>query len=532
MERFDYVVVGGGSAGAVLARRLSDDGRYRVLLLEAGPRDTNPWIHVPVGYFKTMHNPGTDWCYVTQPDPGLAGRRLKWPRGRVLGGSSSINGLLYIRGHPRDYDEWRQKGNVGWAYDDVLPYFRRSEDQARGADAYHGVGGPIAVSDPRVHRAVCDAFIDGAEAAGIPRTDDFNGPQPDGVGYFQLTMRHGRRCSTSVGYLDPVRRRRNLCVRTKAHVRGIEFDGTRARWVVYDRQGHRGRVEASGEVVLAAGTIGSPQLLQLSGIGPPEVLCQAGVQPVHAAPEVGRNLQDHLQVRAVYTTRGGATLNEELQNPLRKLAIGLDYLLRRRGPLTLAASQVCAFVRSDPQVARPDIQFHMQPLSSDSPGEGLHPFPAITLSTCQVRPESRGVVSITTADPYAHPAIHPNYLATAKDQAVQVAGLRWSRRIAQTASMAAHVTGEYRPGAACASDDDLLMFCRQEGTTIYHPAGTCRMGPDAEAVVDPRLRVRGVDGLRVADASVMPQIVSGNTNAPTIMIAEKAADMILAEARA
>jgi len=525
-ETYDYVIVGAGSAGCVLANRLSAGGDLRVLLLEAGGRDLNPWIHIPVGYFKTMHNPATDWCYKTEPDPGLNGRSIDWPRGKVLGGSSAINGLLYIRGQPRDYDRWRQHGNAGWSFDDVLPYFKRAEDQERGPDEFHGAGGPLGVSDMRVRRDVCDAFIRAAGECGIPAREDFNRDEQEGAGYFQLTARKGFRCSTSVAYLRPARRRRNLHIVTRAFVHRVRFEGKRARAVVYARGKELLEARAEREIILCAGAIGSPQILQLSGVGPGDLLQRLGIAVVHAAPGVGRNLQDHLQIRSVYrSTR--PTLNDEVNNPLRKLLIGIEYVLRRRGPMSMGASQVAAFARSDPAADTPDIQFHFQPLSADKPGAGLHRFSAFTSSVCQLRPESRGLIEIRSPRPDEHPAIHPNYLSTVTDQRVAVAGMRLSRRICTSRAMAPFVDSELLPGEQAQSDEELLECARTIGQTIYHPVGTCKMGRDEHAVVDERLRVHGVEALRVVDASIMPDITSGNTNAPTIMIAEKASDMIL-----
>jgi choline dehydrogenase len=529
---YDYIVVGAGSAGCVLANRLSADPATRVLLLEAGGRDWNPWIHIPVGYFKTMHNPGTDWCYKTEPDKGLNGRRLDWPRGKVLGGSSSINGLLYIRGQKEDYDLWRQLGNTGWSYDDVLPYFIRSEDQERGADDYHGVGGPLAVSNMRIRRELCDKFIEAAGELGIPPSDDFNGAAQEGAGYFQLTARNGRRCSTAVGYLKPAKRRPNLTVVTHAQTERVLFEGRRAVGIAYRRKGKSLEARCRGEVILSAGAIGSPQILMLSGIGPGAQLQGFEIPVIRDLPGVGRNLQDHLQVRMVFKTKVPITMNDQVHNPFKKMLMGLDYIFFRRGPLTMGASQVCVFARTTPEAATPDIQFHLQPLSADKPGEGLHRFSAFTSSTCQLRPESRGVIELRSPFAQDYPAIHPNYLATVKDQQVTVAGMKLSRAIAATTTLAPLIENELSPGTEAASDAQLLEAARNISQTIYHPVGTCKMGPDETAVVDERLRVRGLQGLRVVDASIMPTLVSGNTNAPTIMIAEKASDMILADSRA
>jgi choline dehydrogenase len=528
---FDFIVVGAGSAGCALAARLSADPGCWVLLLEAGAKDSNPWIHIPVGYFKTMHNPRTDWCLKTEPDPGLAGRSLAWPRGRVLGGSSSINGLLYIRGQAEDYDHWRQLGCTGWSHDDVLPYFKKSEDQQRGADDFHGAGGPLAVSDIRVRRDICDAYIEAAARNGIPQTDDFNGADQEGAGYFQLTARNGFRCSAAVAYLRPARKRPNLTIVTNAVTQHLVLEGRRATGVVYKRGETFHLAHAESEVILCAGAIHSPHLLSLSGIGPAGVIAAAGIAPIHDLPGVGENLQDHLQARLEYASTR-KTLNDEVNNPLLKARIGLEYALFRRGPMSMGASQVGIFARVDPASATPDVQFHIQPLSADEPGKGLHRYSAFTASVCQLRPESRGRIVTTSPDPHQAPAIHPNYLATAKDRAIVVAGIKLARRLAATAPLSDFVKAELQPGPDCVTDDELLDFARHHATTIYHPVGTCKMGTDAMSVVDCRLRVIGIERLRVADASIMPTLISGNTNAPAIMIGEKAADMILQDRRA
>ncbi len=530
-QSYDYVVVGAGSAGCVLANRLSADPNNRVLLLEAGGRDINPWIHIPVGYFKTMHHPATDWCYLTEPDVGIAGRSLQWPRGKVLGGSSSLNGLLYVRGQPQDYDRWTELGNQGWSFKEVLPYFKKSEDQERGADEYHGVGGPLKVSDLRLRRPIADFFIEAATQTGIPYNEDYNGARQEGVGYFQQTAHKGFRWSTAKGFLRPARRRPNLTVLTKAQTTRLVFEGSRAVGVEYLRGGHLHQANAEREVILSAGAIGSPQILQLSGVGPKALLEKVGVPLVRDLPGVGQNLQDHLQIRLVFKT-SQRTLNDEVNNIFKRARVGLQYLLTRTGPLTLAASQVAIFTRSNPDVERPDIQFHMQPLSADKPGEGAHKFSAFTSSVCQLRPHSRGYLAIKSRDPLEHPAIHPNYLSDERDHRVAIDSIKVARRISQAPALAPHIIDEFVPGRQYQSDEELLEAARKYSQTIYHPTSTCKMGHDAMAVVDARLRVHGVSGLRVVDASIMPEIVSGNTNAPTIMIAEKAADMILEDAAA
>ncbi len=528
-ENFDYIVVGAGSAGCVMANRLSADPGNRVLLLEAGGRDTNPWIHIPVGYFKTMHNPKTDWCYLTRPDPGIAGRCLQWPRGKVLGGSSSLNGLLYVRGQPEDYNRWAELGNRGWSFDEILPYFKKSEDQQRGADHYHGVGGPLKVSDLRLRRPIAENFIKAAMETGIPYNEDYNAALQEGVGYFQQTAHKGFRWSTAKGFLKPVRQRANLKVETRSQASRILFDGQTASGVEYRKHGQLVRANANAEVILSAGAINSPQLLQISGIGDAEFLGQHGIVSATHLPGVGKNLQDHLQIRLVFKT-SEPTLNDEVNHLLKRVRVGIQYALTRTGPLTLAASQVVVFTRSNSAISRPDIQFHMQPLSADKPGDGVHDFSAFTASVCQLRPHSRGEVAIESADPFAYPAIHPNYLSDERDCQVAVDSIKVARRIAAAPSLKACITDEYVPGLHYSSDRELLQAAREFSQTIYHPTGTCKMGDDPMAVVDDRLRVRGLAGLRVVDASVMPEITSGNTNAPTIMIAEKAADMILEDA--
>lgn len=528
---FDYVIVGAGSAGCVLANRLTADGKHSVLLLEAGPKDTNPWIHVPLGYGRLFKEKAVNWMYSTEPEPGLNGRNVFQPRGKVLGGSSSINGLLYVRGQHEDYDRWRQHGNQGWGYDDVLPYFKKAESQARGADEFHGTGGPLPVSDWRHADPLSTAFVEAAIETGIPRNPDFNGATQEGAGFFQTTSRAGRRASTAVAYLRPAKRRQNLHVATSALAERILFDGRRAAAVAYRQAGALRQARARKEILISGGAYNSPQLLQLSGVGPADLLRQHGIAVVLDAPGVGHDLQDHMQVRVITRCCQAVTLNDIINHPGRKVLAGLRYAAFRTGPLTISAGTSGAFFKTNPRLATPDIQIHFLPFSTDKMGEKLHAFSGFTASVCQLRPESRGSLRIKSADPAAAPAIKINYLASEVDRTAVVEGLKILRKILRAPALAPFTVEEVDPGAKVASDEALLAFCRERGTTVYHPTSTCRMGNDPLAVTDQRLRVRGIEGLRVVDASVMPDLVSGNTNAPVIMIAEKASDMILQDAR-
>jgi len=526
MGPFDYVIVGAGTAGCVLANRLSTDPDTTVLLLEAGGKDNWLWIHIPIGYLYTQNNPRTDWCFKTEPEPGLNGRALNYPRGRVLGGCSSINGMIYMRGQARDYDQWRQLGNRGWGWDDVLPYFKRSEHYVPGGDDLHGSGGEWRVESPRLSWEILDAFCDAAAEVGIPTVTDFNRGNNEGCGYFEVNQKNGVRWSTAKAFLKPARDRANLTVLTGAQATAIAFEGRRATGLRFRHQGAERQALARREVLLASGAIGSPQLLQLSGVGPGALLREMGIPVVLDHAGVGANLQDHLQIRTIYKVKHTRTLNEQANSLLGRAWMGLEYALFRRGPLTMAPSQLGAFAKSDPARETPDLEYHVQPLSLDKFGDPLHPFPAFTASVCNLRPESRGEVRIKCPEPTAAPAIRPNYLATEHDRTVAADAIRLTRRICGAKALARFEPEEFLPGAALTSDEDLAAAAGTIGTTIFHPVGTCKMGDDPLAVVDDRLRVRGLEGLRVVDASIMPTITSGNTNAPTIMIAEKAADMI------
>ena len=522
----DFIIVGAGSAGCVMAARLTEDPATRVVLLEAGGEDKNMWIHIPLGYGKTFANPAVNWMFRTEPDASTNGRSIFWPRGKVLGGSSSINGMVYIRGQHEDFDHWRQLGNAGWSFQDVLPYFRRSEDQQTFRDDYHGGDGPLAVSDPTYSHPICDSFIEAAVEAGYPRNKDFNGASQEGVGYQQTTTRNGRRCSTAVGYLHPARKRPNLTVITQATTERVLMEGRRAVGVSYSQGGVSRVVRAKREVILCAGAIGSPHIMMLSGIGPAAHLTEMGIDPVHHLPGVGQCLQDHYSSAVKLRCNQPITFNDVMMNPLKKLGVGIRYLLHRDGPLTMAAGPVALFARTRPELASPDIKISISPFSSDNPAAGLHKFSGFTVITYQLRPDSRGEIKLKSANPFDAPAMIPNYLTDPNDQRTIVDGLKIARGLLKNPLLSRYVESEYLPGPEVNTDAELLNYARQYGGTVYHPTSTCRMGPDPMAVVDEQLRVHGMDGLRVVDASIMPIVASGNTNAPTIMIAEKAVDMI------
>jgi choline dehydrogenase len=530
---FDYIVVGAGSAGCVLANRLSADPTERVLLLEAGGRDNWIWFHIPVGYLFAIGNPRSDWMFKTEPQPGLNGRSLNYPRGKVIGGSSAINGMIYMLGQATDYDQWRQLGLPGWSWDDVRPYFRKHVDHFLGASE-HGAGGEWRVEQPRISWEILDAFREAAIQYGIPPVSDFNTGDNEGICYFHVNQKRGRRWSAARGFLTPVMHRKNLQLESGCLVERVEFSGRRATGVRWRQNGELRSAKCRGEVILSAGAIGSPQILMLSGVGPAAHLAEFGIPVVLDKIGVGTNLHDHLQLRTVFKVSRVKTLNAMYASAAGKLGMGLDYIFRRRGPMTMAPSQLGAFTRSDSTQDRANIQYHVQPLSLDKFGEPLHPFPAFTASVANIRPTSRGTLSLKSADPAQAPAIRPNYLATPEDRRVAADSIRVTRKIVAQPALQKYAPEEYLPGASVGDDEAALEKAAGDiGTTIFHPVGTARMGrdDDARAVVDARLRVIGIEGLRVIDASVMPSITSGNTNSPTMMIAEKGAAMILADGR-
>lgn len=535
MQDYDYIIIGAGTAGCVLANRLSVNPDVSVLLLEAGGKDNYFWISIPVGYLYTIANPRTDWCYQTEPDPGLNGRSIGYARGKVLGGCSSINAMIYMRGQRSDFDHWAELGNVGWGWEDVLPVFKRSENYQHGADEYHGGDGEMRVEERRVNWEILDAWRDAAEECGIPKIEEFNRGDNFGNAYFQVTQRRGTRWSGTRAFLRPVMHRRNLTVITHAHVERLEMNtsnGARRATGVRVRIGKQAAqtIKAKREVILAAGSIGSPQIMQLSGLGPASLLQEKGIGVIQDLPGVGENLHDHLQVRSVYKVQNTVTLNQRTNSLLGMMLMGMEYFLFKTGPLTMPPSQLGAFTRSDPDQPSPDMEWHVQPLSLDKFGDPLHSFNAITPSVCNLRPSSRGHVRIKTSGSDDYPAITLNYLSTQHDREVAVKGIRFTRKIMASKALSRFNPIEWKPGADLTTDEQLMKAAGDLGTTIFHPVGTCKMGRDSMAVVSDRLKVHGVDGLRIIDASIMPRITSGNTNAPTVMIAEKGAEFIIADA--
>ena len=533
MENFDYIIIGAGSAGCVLANRLSTNPKTKVLLLEAGGKDTSPWIHIPGGYFKTMNNPNTDWCFKTEKEPGLDNREMNFPRGKTLGGSSSINGMLYIRGQSNDYNYWRQLGNVGWSWEDVLPYFKKSEDNEQGEDEFHGVGGPIKVEKMRASFKVLDLFMEAADEFGYHKTSDFNTGNNEGMGYFPLNVKNGFRCSAAVGYLNPIKKRKNLKILTNAQIKNIEFDNKKATTVNFWKNNQLLNVKTNKEIILSAGTIGSPHILQVSGVGPGTLLKKNNINIVKDHPSVGNNLMDHLMLRPVYKVKKLETLNGIYHSNYKKIITGIKFFLWRKGPLTVGASYLCGFIKSDKHLEMPNLQFHVSPASTDYLGKTtLHNFPAFTPTITNIKPTSRGSIEIKSPDSRIPPKIIMNYLSTEEDREIAGKSIKIVRKIVMNSkAFQEYEPEELRPGIHITDNETLAKEVGKYANTIFHPVSTCRMGNDEKAVVNNRLVAHGLKNLRIVDASVMPHITSGNTNAPTIMIAEKAADMIIEDSK-
>ncbi|MFO1117222.1 MAG: GMC family oxidoreductase N-terminal domain-containing protein [Beijerinckiaceae bacterium] len=531
-DTFDFIVCGAGSAGCVLANRLSEGGRYSVGVLEGGGKDNWIWFHIPVGYLFAIGNPRADWMFKTEPDPGLNGRSLAYPRGKTLGGSSAINGMLYLRGQARDYDGWRQMGLEGWGWDDVLPYFRRHEDHHGGSNEHHGGGGEWRVDRLRVKWDILESFIEAAEQSGIPRTKDFNRGDNEGVDYFEVNQKAGWRWSAASAFLKPAMSRPNLHVETGALIERLILDGKRVTGVSFRKDGQQRTWTARREVIVATGAVATPALLERSGIGAGEQVKRIGVDVLHEMPGVGENLQDHLQIRPIFKVHGVKTLNTEYASLWRRAMMGVEYALKRSGPLSMAPSQLCAFTRSSPEYETPNVEFHVQPLSLEKFGEPLHSFGAITVSVCNLRPTSRGSIHARSADPSDAPVIRPNYLSTDEDRRVAADSLRLARRVVAAPALKKYQPEEFRPGADIVSEEGLVKAAGDYSSTIFHPVGVAKMGrkDDPNAVVDAHMKVFGLEGLRIVDASVMPTITSGNTNSPTMMIAERAAEFIRADA--